>query len=146
MYAEHAPHAVPGAVVIVQALPPQRAPGQCVQIFPHDPLGELCHGQLYVALQHLCGPPAFLVRDGAQRYGAGHVRRAPGVVSAAVHQQQSLRLQRHVRLRCGGVVDHGSVGAIGGDGLEAVLQKIRLFRPVPMQQRRGGQLGVRLRP
>ena len=143
--AEHAAHAVAGAVVVVQSLLPQGHPRQRVQILPHDAPREPRHGQPDMSPQHQRGHAALLRRYLAQRHGAGHIGGAAAVVPAAVHQQQPVPLQRHVRLLRGLIVNHRAVGAVGDDSREAVLPEFRLRRPAPVQQRRGGQLRVVLR-
>ena len=52
------------------------------------------------------------VRHGAEGDGAGDVGRTLEIVSAGVHEQQAVRLERDIRLRRGGVVDDGGVRAV----------------------------------
>ena len=109
-------------------------------------MGEPGGGQRQMALEHQREHPLLLLGNRPQGDGAGHVSGALPVVGAGVHQQQPLRMQGYVRLRRGVIVDDGAVGAVAGDGVEAQVQKVRLFRPECRQSGGGGQLRHRLLP
>ena len=93
-----------------------------------------------MTLEHQREHPLLLLTHRAEGDGAGHIGGTLPVVGAGVQQQQSLRVQGHVRLRRGIVVDDGAVGAVAGDGVKAQIQKIRLLGAEGGQLGGGGQL------
>ena len=141
MDAEHIPHAVTGAVVVVHPLLPQRQPGQNIQILPAQALREPGRSQPQMTLQHHRIGPAFLLRQRPQRDGTGDVRGSLQIVSAGIRQTEAAGLQRHIRLRRRLIVDDGSVGAEGHDGVKAWPQIVRLLSPEALQLGGSAALG-----
>lgn len=80
-------------------------------------------------------------RQRPQRDGAGDVRGPLQIVSAGIRQAEAAGLQRHIRLRRGFIVDDGSVGAEGHDGVKAWPQIVRLLSPEALQLGGSAALG-----
>ena len=81
-----------------------------------------------------------LRRQLAQGDGPGDVRGALVVLSAGVHQVEPPGLQNRLALLRGGVVAHGRVGAVGGDGVEAGAKVALLLPPELLQPVRHAHL------
>ena len=135
--------AVAGAVLIVQIGLPQRLAGENVEIQSRAAVEEAGVREMQVRAEDAREVGALGVRHGAKGDGAGYVGRAFEIMSAGVHEQQAVRLERNVRLRRGGIVDDGGVRAVGADGVKAEIEEALLIGAACREIVGGGKLGHR---
>src|SRR5262249_38486881 len=86
MHPEVATYPVPGAVIIVEPLLPQRAARKGVELCPSGSFGETRQGQRDMALQHAGETVAHLLSRLADRHRARHIGRAVNIVRAGIEQ------------------------------------------------------------
>jgi len=82
---------VAGAVVVIEPRPPQRQPGQGVELAAGGAFGETGGGERDVALEHEGEVAPHLVRRLADGNGAGDVSGAVQVLGPGIDQIQGLR-------------------------------------------------------
>ena len=134
-------HAVPGAVIVVEARLPQELTGERVQLRAGGAARKARQGERDVAAQH-AGEAVPMLRLGrADRDRAGHVGGAVQVLPAGVDEVERARLQRAVRLRRHPVVDDGTVGAGARNGVEAGAAEVLAAGTHRRQTADGIQLG-----
>ena len=122
VYAGDKAHAVTGAAAVVDLVLPQRTAGKAVQRKAGAVVQKYRACHINVALQRPGVVAALVVGQRTDGVGAGDVGGAAVVLTAVVHQQKALALNDAVDLALGVVVHHGGVGAVGGNGGEAVLK------------------------
>ena len=139
--AEVAAHPVPGAVVVVQACPPQRRPRQRVDLDALGPRREAQGGDLDHPAQHQRGAADVLRRGRADGQRAGDVGGAVAILAARIHEVEVAGLDRQVAVAADPVVGQGGVGAVAADRVEAdVLQRARVAAKA-LQRLRRADLG-----
>ena len=111
-----------GAAAVVDLVCPNRAAGKGIQRKAGAVIQEHRAGHVDMALQHVGVVTALVVGQRADGVSTGDVGSAAVILAAVVHQQEALRLDLAVDVALSMVVHHGSVGAISGDGGEAVLE------------------------
>ena len=122
MHAGDKADAVAGAAAVVDLVCPNRAAGKGIQRKAGAVIQEHRTGHVDMALQHIGVVAALVVGQRADGVSTGDVGSAAVILAAVVYQQKALRLDLAVYVALSMVVHHGSVGAISGDGGEAVLE------------------------
>ena len=135
--------AVTGAVVEIQTQLPQRRAGEQIQIDAGTARTEDRGGKIQVAAQDGGIVSAHGVGDRTERDGSCDVGGSLEVLSAGVQQEESLRTEFGIALRCCGVVDDGAVRAVCRDGIKTRLKIMPLFLPELLEPFGGADLGDR---
>lgn len=126
MHAHQVADAVARAAAIVDAHIPNRAAREDIQADARHAVQEFGVRQIQHAAQHSREVLFLLIRHGAERKGAGDIRRAFQILSAGIDEQQVARLDDRVGFRRSAVMHHRGVGAISANGVEARRNKVIL--------------------
>ena len=119
VHVEVVAHAVPGAMVVIEARLPQELAGERVELRAGGAAREACRRQRNVAAQHPGEAVPVLGLGRTDRDRAGHVGGAVQVLPARIDEVEGAGLQRAIALFRRSVVDDSAVGAGARDGVEA---------------------------
>lgn len=126
VHVEVRPHAVPGAVAVIEALLPQELASEGVEREAGRALGEDGGVEGDDAFQDEGVGFALHGRWGAEVHGARRVGRAVEVLGAGIAEVDGFGVDGGAAAWLGFVVDDGGVGAGGGDGVEGKAGEVVL--------------------
>ena len=128
MDVEKRPYAVPGSMSIVQALLPQRNPGDRIKLFAHGALRKGGRQEVDYAFQDPGEVFLLPICRIAQADCSGDIGCPIQILPTRIDQIDPFRLQRDIGLCTGSVMNHCAVSTVGRDRLKThSLEKINLI-------------------
>ena len=117
-----------GSMQIVKAFTPKASAPHCIKLCTRGAIWELNKFYLYMSFENECIDTFHLLAHRSKSYRSGYICGSVLILGTRIDKNHPFRTKLSIRLRCGFIMNDGTMFLITGNGIEGNITKKRLFR------------------